>query len=214
MRSHWWKTRSAKIVAGGTAVGLIAGGAVLADDGADSQVEEQMMTLDLEGEQVPVAVDAATRARLDSADSTDGRGERRANRSAGNKRDAGRDNSPERKVVSNNAADDSVQSGPDNSPDQRETGNDAANDSPSDNSPTASPADDSPADDSPANDSPANDSPANDSPAAPAPASDDSPDNSPAPPPAAHDSPDDSPVQPPSGGGDDSGGSGDSADGS
>jgi hypothetical protein len=205
MRSHWWKTRSAKIVAGGTAVGLIAGGAVLADDGAESQVEEQMMTLDLEGEQVPVAVDAAARARLDSADSTDGRGERRANRSEGNKRDAGRDNSPERKVVSNNAADDSVQSGPDNSPDQRETGNDLANDSPSDDSPTASPA---------GNDSPANDSPANDSPAAPAPASDDSPDDSPAPPPASDDSPDDSPAPPPSGGGDDSGGSGDSADGS
>jgi hypothetical protein len=210
MRSDWWKTRSAKIVAGGTAVGLIAGGAVLADDGADSQVEEQMMTLDLEGEQVPVAVDAATRARLDSADSTDGRGERRANRSAGNKRDAGRDNSPERKVVSNNAADDSVQSGPDNSPDQRETGNDSANDSPSDDSPTASPA----GNDSPADDSPADDSPANDSPAAPAPASDDSPDDSPAPPPASDDSPDDSPAPPPSGGGDDSGGSGDSADGS
>jgi hypothetical protein len=210
MRSHWWKTRSAKIVAGSTAVGLIAGGAVLADDGAESQVEEQMMTLDLEGEQVPVAADAAARARLDSADSTDGRGERRANRSAGNKRDAGRDNSPERKVVSNNAADDSVQSGPDNSPDQRETGNDSANDSPSDDSPTASPA----GNDSPADDSPADDSPANDSPAAPAPASDDSPDDSPAPPPASDDSPDDSPAPPPSGGGDDSGGSGDSADGS
>jgi hypothetical protein len=205
MRSHWWKTRSAKIVAGSTAVGLIAGGAVLADDGAESQVEEQMMALDLEGEQVPVAVDAATRARLDSADSTDGRGERRANRSAGNKRDAGRDNSPESKVVSNNAVDDSVQSGPDNSPDQRETGSDSANDSPSEDSPTASPA---------ANDSPANDSPANDSPAAPAPASDDSPDDSPAPPPASDDSPDDSPAPPPGGGGDDSGGSGDSADGS
>jgi hypothetical protein len=200
MRSQWWKTRSAKIVAGSTAVGLIAGGAVLADDGAKSQVEEQMMTLDLEDEQMPVAVDTAARARLDSADSTDGRGERRANRSAGNKRDAGRDNSPERKVVSNNAADDSVQSGPDNSPDQRETGSDSANDSPSDDSPTAPPA--------------ANDSPANDSPATRAPTSDDSPDDSPAPPPASDDSPDDSPAPSPSGGGDDSGGSGDSADGS
>ena len=39
--SDWWRTKSAKIVAGGTAVGLIAGGAALAGDGAESQVQER-----------------------------------------------------------------------------------------------------------------------------------------------------------------------------